>query len=166
MRDNIFILLGSNLGDRKVFLTQARKAIEQQCGKILTTSHLYETAPWGFKSDDWFLNQVIEIENDLTAIQLLEKLLTIETSLGRTRSTTQYSSRNIDIDLLYFGNQVFSTTKLIVPHPHLHLRKFTLLPLCEIAPDFIHPVSQKSQLELLHQLTDDSVVRRLENAAD
>lgn len=166
MQANIYILLGSNLGDRKDFLTQARKAIEQQCGKLLAISHLFETAPWGFKSNDWFLNQVVEIETDLTAIQLLEKLLTIEISLGRTRTTVQYSSRNIDIDLLYFGDQVFNSTKLVVPHPRLHLRKFTLLPLCEIAPSFIHPVSQKSQLELLHQLNDESVVRRLENAAD
>lgn len=166
MENTIFILLGSNLGDRKAFLAQARKAIEQQCGKILATSHLYETAPWGFESDDWFFNQVIEIETDYNADQLLEKLLAIETSLGRTRKAARYSSRNIDIDLLYFGDQVFNSTKLKVPHPRLHLRKFTLLPLCEIAPEFIHPVLQKSQLELLHQLTDESVVRRLENAAD
>lgn len=166
MQKNIFILLGSNLGDRKAFLAQARQAIKQQCGEILTTSHLYETAPWGFESNNWFLNQLIEIEIDYTADQLLDRLLTIETRMGRTRTTEHYSSRIIDIDLLYFGNQVFNTTRLELPHPRLHLRKFTLMPLCEIAPEFIHPVLQKSQLELLQQLSDESVVRRLDNAAD
>ncbi|MBZ0244283.1 MAG: 2-amino-4-hydroxy-6-hydroxymethyldihydropteridine diphosphokinase [Bacteroidales bacterium] len=166
MRKNIFILLGSNLGNRKAFLAQARQAIKQQCGEILASSHLYETAPWGFESEDWFLNQVIEIDPDYSADQLLDRLLAIETSLGRTRTTAQYSSRIIDIDLLYFGNQVFNSAKLVVPHPRLQMRKFTLLPLCEIAPEFIHPVLQKSQLELLQQVSDESVVRRLDNAAD
>lgn len=162
MKKNIFILLGSNLGDRKALLQQSRQAIEQNCGKLLVVSHLYETAPWGFESDNWFLNQVIEIQSELSAQQLLEKLLAIETSLGRNRSETRYSSRNIDIDLLYYGDQVLNSTELDLPHPRLQLRRFTLLPLCEIAPDFIHPVIQKTQLELLQQLSDESVVKRLD----
>ncbi len=145
MKNNIFILLGSNLGDRQALLSLARQAIQAQCGKILKLSHLYETAPWGgFESDNWFLNQVIEIESVMDANQLLYSLLEIEKNLGRIRTSMQYSSRNIDIDLLYFGDEMINSAQLKVPHPRLHLRKFTLLPLCEIAANFMHPLLQKN----------------------
>lgn len=166
MKNNIFILLGSNLGDRQAILSSARQAIEAQCGKILKLSHLYETAPWGFESDNWFLNQVIEIESVMDATPLLDSLLEIEKNLGRIRTSAQYSSRNIDIDLLYFGDQVINNKQIEVPHPRLHLRKFTLLPLCEIAANFVHPLMQKSQLELLQQVADKSIVKQLDNPVD
>jgi 2-amino-4-hydroxy-6-hydroxymethyldihydropteridine diphosphokinase len=166
MKNNIFILLGSNLGDRQAILSSARQAIQAQCGKILKLSHLYETAPWGFESNNWFLNQVIEIESVMDATPLLNRLLEIEKNLGRIRTSMQYSSRNIDIDLLYFGDEVINSAQLEVPHPRLHLRKFTLLPLCEIAANFMHPLLQKTQLELLQQVADESVVRRLDISAD
>ncbi|MBU2465716.1 MAG: 2-amino-4-hydroxy-6-hydroxymethyldihydropteridine diphosphokinase [Bacteroidetes bacterium] len=166
MQKNIFILLGSNLGDRKTLLQRARRAIDNNCGKIVGMSQLYETAPWGFESEHWFINQVIQLETDLSPEHLLEKLLAMEALLGRIRTETQYSSRNIDIDLLYYNTQIIDNETLNIPHPRLHLRRFTLLPLTEIAPHFIHPLLQKSQLELLNELVDNSVVRRLGYAAN
>ena len=161
MEDQIFILLGSNQGARKILLRQALEAIERICGKIVKQSSIYETAPWGFESEHWFLNQVVQIESLLGPEALLEKLLAIEQQLGRVRTNEQYSSRAIDLDLLYYSSIHIQTRLLEIPHPRLHLRRFTLMPISEIAPDFMHPVLKKTQLELLSALTDNSVVRRL-----
>ncbi|MDN5350705.1 MAG: hypothetical protein PWQ54_2101 [Bacteroidales bacterium] len=161
MEDQIFILLGSNQGERKKMLQQATEAIERICGAVLKSSSRYETAPWGFESEQWFINQVIQIRSSLSPEMLLAKLLSIELKLGRVRTNQQYSSRFIDLDLLYFGQQILRTPDLEIPHPRLHLRRFTLLPMNEIAADFEHPILKKTQHQLLVQLEDNSVVRRL-----
>lgn len=161
MEDQIFILLGSNQGEREKMLQQATEAIERICGKIVRQSSIYETAPWGFESEQWFLNQVIQIKSFLVPETLLEKLLAIELQLGRVRTNAQYSSRAIDLDLLYYSSIHLETRLLEIPHPRLHLRRFTLIPLSEIAPDFVHPVLKKTQLELLELLQDNSKVYKL-----
>ncbi|HPE43018.1 MAG TPA: 2-amino-4-hydroxy-6-hydroxymethyldihydropteridine diphosphokinase [Bacteroidales bacterium] len=161
MEDQIFILLGSNQGEREKMLQQATEAIERICGKIVRQSSIYETAPWGFESEQWFLNQVIQIKSFLVPETLLEKLLAIELQLGRVRTNAQYSSRAIDLDLLYYSSIHLETRLLEIPHPRLHLRRFTLMPLSEIAPDFVHPVLKKTQLELLELLQDNSKVYKL-----
>ncbi|MDY0084529.1 MAG: 2-amino-4-hydroxy-6-hydroxymethyldihydropteridine diphosphokinase [Bacteroidales bacterium] len=161
MEDQIFILLGSNQGEREKMLQQATEAIERICGKIVRQSCIYETAPWGFESEQWFLNQVIQIKSFLVPETLLEKLLAIELQLGRVRTNAQYSSRAIDLDLLYYSSIHLETRLLEIPHPRLHLRRFTLMPLSEIAPDFVHPVLKKTQLELLELLQDNSKVYKL-----
>ncbi len=161
MEDQIYILLGSNQGEREKMLQQATEAIERICGKIVRQSSIYETAPWGFESEQWFLNQVIQIESFLVPETLLEKLFAIELQLGRVRTNEQYSSRAIDLDLLYYSNIHLETKLLEIPHPRLHLRRFTLMPLSEIAPDFVHPVLKKTQLELLELLQDNSKVYKL-----
>lgn len=161
MEDQIFILLGSNQGEREKMLQQATEAIERICGKIVRQSSIYETAPWGFESEQWFLNQVVQIESFLVPETLLEKLLAIELQLGRVRTNAQYSSRAIDLDLLYYSSIHLETRLLEIPHPRLHLRRFTLMPLSEIAPDFVHPVLKKTQLELLELLQDNSKVYKL-----
>lgn len=161
MEDQIFILLGSNQGEREKMLQQATEAIERICGKIVSQSSIYETAPWGFESEQWFLNQVIQIKSFLVPETLLEKLLAIELQLGRVRTNAQYSSRAIDLDLLYYSSIHLETRLLEIPHPRLHLRRFTLMPLSEIAPDFVHPVLKKTQLELLELLQDNSKVYKL-----
>ncbi|MDD4085895.1 MAG: 2-amino-4-hydroxy-6-hydroxymethyldihydropteridine diphosphokinase [Bacteroidales bacterium] len=161
MEDQIFILLGSNQGEREKMLQRATEAIERICGKIVRQSSIYETAPWGFESEQWFLNQVIQIKSFLVPETLLEKLLAIELQLGRVRTNAQYSSRAIDLDLLYYSSIHFETRLLEIPHPRLHLRRFTLMPLSEIAPDFVHPVLKKTQLELLELLQDNSKVYKL-----
>ena len=151
----VFLLTGSNIEPRTDYLREAEKMITEQTGVILQRSAIYESEPWGFKTENNFLNRILEVETGLTAEEMLEKLLEIEQILGRERSGTSYSSRTIDIDILYFGKSRIQKESLEVPHPRLHLRRFTLLPLVEIAPDFEHPVLKKTNRELLDMLNDD-----------
>ena len=152
------LLLGTNCGNRMALLKNARVEIEHRCGRIIQSSSIYETASWGFEAGP-FLNQVIIINPTSDPIPLLEKLLEIEIQLGRIRnSETTYSSRTIDLDILYFDAIILHSTQLIIPHPRLHLRRFTLAPLAEIMPFFIHPVFNKTHLELLEELKDDCEV--------
>lgn len=159
-KNQAFILLGSNLGDRAKYLSDAVAAI-CQLGDVSKQSSLYKTEPWMMNTEDWFLNQVILLKTDLEALPLMQRLLDIETKLGRTRNETSeigYSSRTIDLDILYFNNDVIESEFLHLPHPRLHDRRFTLLPLVEIAADFIHPIFNASQAQLLENCTDDSEV--------
>lgn len=153
------ILLGSNLGDRLGFIRNALQIIGQHCGDILILSSLYESEPWGFTGAGNFLNQVVQIRTQLHADHLLDQLLEIEASFGRIRpANSAYASRVLDLDILYYGNEIIETSQLSIPHPRLHLRKFTLLPLCEILPDFVHPLLNKTQMELLRLTADHSIV--------
>lgn len=151
-----FILLGSNVGDRELLIDAAIDNIVDRCGSVVGKSSLYESEPWGFESEFNFLNQVIMIETVLEPHELLRRVLQIEIELGRDRLTKYegYVSRPIDIDILYYDDYVTDTVDLTVPHPRLHLRSFTLLPLCEIAPDFEHPVFRKRNSELLNECKD------------
>ncbi len=151
----VFLLTGSNIEPRIFYLQEAEKMIGKRVGAVLQHSAIYESEPWGFQTENNFLNRILEIETFLTAQQLLEKLLEIESGLGRKRRGNSYSSRTIDIDILYFGNSRIQEKTLEVPHPRLHLRRFTLLPLVEIAPDFEHPVFKKTNRELLELLSDN-----------
>ena len=154
--ETVFVLLGSNLGDRELLVNQASKMIGERCGKIVAKSRLYESEPWGFKSEHWFLNQVVKIETALSPDDLMKELLEIEKELGRDRSVPHegYVSRPMDLDILYFGNKIIDTQMVIAPHPRLHERRFTLLPLCDVAPDFVHPVMKKTNLQLLDECRD------------
>jgi 2-amino-4-hydroxy-6-hydroxymethyldihydropteridine diphosphokinase len=157
---DVCILLGSNMGDREGVLQSAIAEIVKHCGTVSIQSSIYETEPWGFQGENDFLNQVIIIKTSLTPTELLHKLLEIEISLGRKRkNSSAYISRNIDLDILYYASMVVQTGVLSIPHPRLHLRRFTLVPLCELLPDFIHPVLQKSHSELLQTLDDSSPVK-------
>jgi len=160
MKMDVCILLGSNLGNREEQLQLATAEILRLCGDLLAKSSIYETKPWGFEDECDFLNQVIVIKTSQSPVNLLHQLLEIEIYLGRKRTNSDgYISRNIDIDILYYGNIVVETEKLSIPHPRLHLRRFTLVPLFELMPDFIHPVLQKSHSELLQTLDDSSAVK-------
>ena len=154
--ESVFVLLGSNLGDRELLVNQASKMIGERCGKIVAKSRLYESEPWGFKSEHWFLNQVVKIETALSPDDLIKELLEIEKELGRDRSVPHegYVSRPMDLDILYFGNEIIDTQMITAPHPRLHERRFTLLPLCDIAPDYVHPVMKKTNLQLLDDCQD------------
>jgi 2-amino-4-hydroxy-6-hydroxymethyldihydropteridine diphosphokinase len=137
------LLLGSNIGDREDFLQRANECIAKCCGEIIAVSAIYETEPWGFDADTTFLNQALIIETDLLPGSLLSHCLCIENELGRDRSMDScgtYRSRNIDIDILFYENVVCQTPELTLPHPRLHLRKFALEPLEEVAPEWVHPV--------------------------
>lgn len=158
--ESVFVLLGSNLGDRELLVNQGCKIIEERCGEIVAESRLYESEPWGFQSEHWFLNQVVKVKTWLLPDEMMRQLLEIEKVLGRDRSTPHegYVSRPMDLDILYFGNQIVDTQLVTAPHPRLHQRRFTLLPLCDIAPDFVHPTMKKTNLQLLDECQDTGIV--------
>jgi 2-amino-4-hydroxy-6-hydroxymethyldihydropteridine diphosphokinase len=159
MPRGIFLGLGSNLGDRESWLREACREIETGIGNIVASSSLYETSPWGFDSEEYFLNQVIEIETSLPPGEIMEKITLIEKKYKRERKPgTSYSSRTLDIDLLYYRNKIYHSDSLVIPHPRMEYRKFVLQPLTEIGPDFIHPILQKTNSELLEDCVDDSEV--------
>ena len=159
--ESVFVLIGSNLGDRELLVNQACSMIDGRCGKIVAKSRLYESEPWGFKSEYWFLNQVIMIETPLSPDALMDSLLAIEKELGRDRTTPHegYVSRPMDLDILYWGRDlIVDKQHVIVPHPRLHKRRFTLLPLCDVAPDYIHPILKKTNRQLLDECQDSGKV--------
>jgi 2-amino-4-hydroxy-6-hydroxymethyldihydropteridine diphosphokinase len=156
-----FLGIGSNLGNRRENLIIAIRRIEEVTGNALCLSSVYETEPWGFSSDTSFLNMVAGIETSLSPVALLSAILEIEISMGRIRGNKQYSSRIIDIDILIFGDLVIDEKHLHIPHSHLHERRFVLVPLCEIAPGFIHPVFNKTISSLLESCSDHSSVLKL-----
>lgn len=147
-----YILLGSNEGDKLLNLRTALSAI-QTLGKLKKASSIYETAAWGIENQASFFNQVCILQTSLSPSDLLGSLLAIELSMGRKREK-KWASRLIDIDILYIGQAVIRTESLQVPHPYLHLRRFTLVPLCEVAADFLHPIYKKTNQELLIECPD------------
>ena len=161
MMETCYVLFGSNMGDKNQIFAQACQLINNRCGRVVRFSVAYESEPWGFEADEWFLNRVIVLETKLDPEHLLLELLEIERELGRVRHPEHsgYCSRMADLDILYYGDRIINSIMLTVPHPRLHLRRFALVPLCEIAPEFVHPVLQMTQVRLLQQCPDDSVVR-------
>ena len=150
----LYILLGGNLGDKQKVFSEVRARLNQQVGTITNQSVLYETEPWGFESDDIFWNQVLEISTELSPEKVLKQTQQIEHEMGRIRKANQYDSRIIDIDILFYGDQIIQTENLVVPHPRIQERKFALVPLSEIASELIHPIFQKSISQLLEECTD------------
>ena len=154
----VFLGLGSNLEDRAANLNDAKIRIEESIGSVVSASSVYETEPWGFESDEAFLNVVLCVETDLTPSGLLGRILMIESQLGRIRCGQKYSSRSIDIDILLYNNEIVNEAALKIPHPGMHERRFVLVPLSEIASGFIHPVLKKSVGSLLKSCSDKSRV--------
>ena len=156
----VFLGIGTNLGNKESNLEQAAARIKEYIGPVLKSSAIYETEPWGFQAKDEFLNMVVKVETNLTPSGLLGRILMIESLLGRVRGEKQYSSRLIDIDILLFEDMIVNKESLKIPHPLLHERKFVLVPLCEIASEFIHPVLKKSIADLLNICEDQSDVKK------
>jgi 2-amino-4-hydroxy-6-hydroxymethyldihydropteridine diphosphokinase len=159
--NQVFLLLGGNLEDRLALLNAAKETISKEIGAIVQESSIYETAPWGFESEQDFLNQVIIVSTALLPIEILEKCQIIEKNLGRIRQTEQYASRKMDIDILFYDDEIINIPDLIIPHKQLHKRKFTLEPLVEIAPNFLHPLMNRTLTEILKNCNDNSSVKRL-----
>lgn len=156
----IYLLLGTNLGNRQENLIQARVSIAAKCGFLLKTSNIYETAAWGKTDQPAFLNQVIALETSLNPKSLLSCVLQIEQELGRVRSE-KWGERIIDIDILYYEDTIHHSTDLVIPHPGIAKRRFVLEPLSEIAPDFLHPILLKTSLVLLAECPDELTVIKL-----
>lgn len=157
---DVFLLLGSNLGDRQAFLKNARDHIETGVAPIISPSSVYETQSWGKTDEPDYLNQVLYLKTNIAPRALLEKILGIETLLGRRREE-KWGSRTIDIDILFYGQDIINENSLVIPHPELHKRMFTLEPLNELAPDFIHPIFRKSIFQLKSELKSDLHVKKL-----
>jgi len=156
----VFLQLGSNIGDRVLMFDKAKNLIKQKIGAIIKQSSIYETQPWGFNTDDLFLNQVLLVETKIQPDELLEIILNIEVALGRVRKSDKYESRLIDIDILFYDNSIINNEKLIIPHPLIQDRLFVLEPLNEIARDFVHPVLKKTINELLLKCDDKLKIKK------
>lgn len=160
INQSVYLLLGSNMGDRRKHLSDALWAIETNAGVIRGRSSVYETAAWGNIHQEPFLNQAVRISTFLTPAELLATLQLIEKSMGRERKE-KWGERVIDIDILFFGDQVIDTTDLKVPHPELQNRRFALVPMSEIADDLIHPKMFQTIHELLKNCQDTLAVKKV-----
>ncbi len=155
----VYFSLGSNQGDRLNSLVKATQLIDTLIGPVVCYSPVIESEPWGFSAELNFYNMVLEVQTALLPREVLASLLAIEKTLGRVRSgAATYSSRIIDIDILFYGEEHIVEDTLVIPHPMLHLRRFVLEPLASLAPLLIHPVSRATIAELLLQLEDQSRV--------
>jgi 2-amino-4-hydroxy-6-hydroxymethyldihydropteridine diphosphokinase len=160
MNHQALIAIGSNLGDRFKNICEAVRLMEEHpLVKIGRLSHFYETEPLTLKNQkqNWYLNCVVKVKTSLNPIRFFQLLQNIENMLGRVR-TQKWAARTIDLDLLFFDDEIIRTDSLTLPHPQLHLRRFVLEPLLEIAPDYIHPVKGASIKALHHKLRDNKTV--------
>ena len=151
--NGIFLLLGSNLGDRAAHIDSAIEAINHYAGRIVRLSALYRSEPWGFGAQPEFYNRLVELDSDRDPESLMRLLLEIERRQGRHRRG-KWKARKIDIDILYYGGVVMVVPGLVLPHPEIQNRRFALVPLCELVPEMEHPVLKKSHTELLRDCPD------------
>ena len=159
--NEVYILLGGNVGDKSEIFEKTRKLINEQVGSITKQSSVYVTEPWGFESEV-FWNQVIIAETTLNPLEVLNQTQIIETIMGRVRNSIHYEARTIDIDLLFYNDLVLNTSDLTLPHPKMGERKFVLIPLNEIAPDKHNPVSGLKVQEMLKLCSDPLKVVRID----
>jgi 2-amino-4-hydroxy-6-hydroxymethyldihydropteridine diphosphokinase len=160
VKDNVYLSLGSNLGDRVKNLRDAIAVLREAGVDVTRISSIYETEPVDYLDQPWFLNIAVEAETALPAIGLLKGLRQIEADMGSNKLVPK-GPRLIDLDILLYGDEVIDTPELQVPHPRMHLRRFVLEPLAEIAPNVRHPVSGLSATEMLANSPDKSTVRKL-----
>jgi 2-amino-4-hydroxy-6-hydroxymethyldihydropteridine diphosphokinase len=156
-----YLIAGGNLGDRELLLESANESLKKKVGTILFQSAVYESKAWGFASNERFLNQVSVLETQHSPFALLELIGDIEKSLGRSRIPAEgYTSRTMDIDILFYDNEKVQTGQLIIPHPRLHLRRFVLEPLMEVNDALIHPVYYKTIWQLYRECPDPDMSKK------
>ncbi len=157
-----YLILGGNQGDRLKNINEAIRLIASEAGSISKFSKIYITAAWGNEDLSDFYNQAICVKTHLSATDLLDTILGIEKKLGRTRGNEKWQARTIDIDILFYNNDIIDQKNLIIPHPFLQERRFVLIPLCDIANDLIHPILKKDIKALLIGCSDKLTVRPLD----
>jgi len=151
--NTVYLLLGSNEGDRTDWLNRAIEQLQDTCGPVTKRSAIYETAAWGIEDQPSFLNMALCIDTELQPLALLKQINTIEANLGRQR-TLKWGQRTLDIDILFFNNDIIDLPELKVPHPEIQNRRFALVPMHEIAAELIHPANHKTITELLKECKD------------
>ena len=156
--NRIFLITGGNIGNRKKNLKTAAALIQEQIGTIIQSSKIYETDAWGITNQPAFYNQIHIVESKFSAEEILNKILNIEEKMGRVR-TIKNAARIIDIDILFFNDEIINQMNLIVPHPQIMNRRFVLMPMNELASEMTHPVFKKSIHELLENCKDELRVR-------
>jgi 2-amino-4-hydroxy-6-hydroxymethyldihydropteridine diphosphokinase len=155
-----YLILGSNIGDSLEILQSAVIAIETEVGDVAAKSDYYFTKAWGNTNQPDFINQVVKVETDLLPKELLEKILLIEKKAGRIRGEVKWQQRTLDIDILFYNDFIIEEPDLIIPHPYIQERNFVLIPLSEIAKDFVHPVLKKTILQLCEDCKDGLEVKK------
>ena len=154
--------IGTNIGDKKLNIEKALELIRKEIGDISSISSIYESEPWGFKSEHWFYNTVCLVETTLLPQDIMTKLLYIEQSMGRVRKNAkEYENRIIDLDILFIDDEIINLYTLKIPHPHLHERLFVLMPLNELCPNWFHPILKKTVKQLLSECKDKQGVRKI-----
>jgi len=159
--NEVYILLGGNLGDKSKIFEETRKLIGERIGLVTKQSSVYVTEPWGFESE-LFWNQAIVVETVLSPYEILQQTQDIEIKMGRIKQSDSYEARTMDIDLLFYNDLELNTSDLTLPHPKMGERKFVLIPLNEIAPDKRHPVSGLKVQEMLRLCNDPLKVERID----
>jgi 2-amino-4-hydroxy-6-hydroxymethyldihydropteridine diphosphokinase len=158
---HIYLGIGGNLGDREANLEETRMFIEFNFGDIVQASSIYETAPWQMDDAPSFLNQVLLVSTELKPQDVVTEIQELAIFYGKAPSSREhYQNREMDVDLLFYDDLIMEEEALTIPHPRLHLRKFVLIPLHEIAPDLVHPIFKESVSALLQRCTDESLVRK------
>jgi 2-amino-4-hydroxy-6-hydroxymethyldihydropteridine diphosphokinase len=160
MNNGIFLQLGTNEGDGRQNLSEAERRIGAHAGEVVARSSVYKTAAWGLTDQADFYNRVLEIRSPHSPERLLEVVLAIEMDMGRVRRE-KWGPRLIDIDILFYGQEIVNRAHLVIPHPGIPERRFVLVPLAEIAPDLVHPTLGKRAAELLAECTDSLSVVKL-----
>ncbi len=157
----VYLLLGGNEGDVPAAFSKVFSLLKKEADiRILSVGSLYKSEPWGMEAADMFYNQSLAVVTDLSPRQLLQRLLSIERAVGRKRTLGVVESRAIDIDILFYDDEIISFPDLKIPHPRLHLRKFALLPLMDIAPNLQHPLLKKSIRQLVAEVRDPLKVEK------
>ena len=157
MKKKLVLSLGSNLGNRYAYLLRAIQKIEKYFNSKSVVAHFYETPPWGNENQSRFINTAIYLHTDISIDQCLKKVQTIEEEMGRLK-TEKWGPRIIDIDILFYEYDVLETDIITVPHQHLHQRAFVLKPLQDILPNFIHPLKNKTIIQLIKDIDDNTLL--------